>query len=74
MVCISATIMIYLLKYANYHSWYDLFILHYQETHDNKVHGAKMGATWVLSAPGGPHVGLMNLDIMDILHQETAQC
>ena len=27
----------------------------------NKVHGANMGATWVLSAPGGPHVGLMNL-------------
>ena len=30
---------------------------------DNKVHGAKMGHTWVLSAPDGPHVGLMNLAI-----------
>ena len=24
---------------------------------DSKVHGAYMGPTWVLSAPGGPHVG-----------------
>ena len=30
---------------------------------DSKVHGAKMGPTWVLSAPDGPHVGLMNLAI-----------
>ena len=27
----------------------------------NKVHGAHMGPTWVLSAPDGPHVGSMNL-------------
>ena len=30
---------------------------------DNKVHGSNMGSTWVLSAPGGPHVGPMNLAI-----------
>ena len=30
---------------------------------DSKVHGANMGPTWVLSAPDGPHVGLMNLAI-----------
>ena len=30
---------------------------------DNKIHGANMGPTWVLSAPGGAHVGLMNLAI-----------
>ena len=30
---------------------------------ENKVHGAIMGPTWVLSAPDGPHVGTMNLDI-----------
>ena len=29
-------------------------------TPDSKVHGANMGPTWVLSAPGGPHEGLMN--------------
>ena len=29
----------------------------------SKVHGANMGHTWVLSAPGGPHVGPMNLAI-----------
>ena len=30
---------------------------------DSKVHGANMGPTWVLSAPGGPHVGPLNLAI-----------
>ena len=28
---------------------------------DSKVHGANMGPTWVLSAPGGSHVGPINL-------------
>ena len=32
----------------------------------SKVHGAIMGPTWVLSAPGGPHVDLMNLAIRDL--------
>ena len=32
---------------------------------DNKVHGANMGPTWVLSAPGGPHVGPMILASRD---------
>ena len=30
---------------------------------DNKIHGANMGPTWVLSAPGGSHVGPTNLAI-----------
>ena len=30
---------------------------------DSKIHGANMGPTWVLSAPGGPHVGPINLAI-----------
>ena len=30
---------------------------------DSKVHGANMGPTWILSAPDGPQVGLMNLAI-----------
>ena len=30
---------------------------------DRKVHVANMGPTWVLSAPGGPHIGPMNLAI-----------
>ena len=33
---------------------------------DSKVHGANMGPTWVLSAPGGPHVGPINLAIRDV--------
>ena len=27
-----------------------------------------MGLTWVLSAPGGPHVGPMNLAILDVMY------
>ena len=38
---------------------------------DIKVHGANMGPTWVLSAPDGPHVGLMNLAIRVINHHLT---
>ena len=30
---------------------------------DSKVHKSDMGPTWVLSAPGGPHVGPVNLAI-----------
>ena len=30
---------------------------------DSKVHVANMGPTWVLEAPGGPHVGPMNIAI-----------
>ena len=33
---------------------------------DSKVHVAHMGPTWVLSAPGRPHVGPMNLGIRAI--------
>ena len=32
---------------------------------ESKVHGANMGPTWALSAQDGPHVGPMNLTIMD---------
>ena len=32
---------------------------------DSKVYGVHMGPTWVLLAPGGPHVGLMNLAIWE---------
>ena len=34
---------------------------------DSKVHGAKMGPIWVLSAPDGPHVRPMNLDIWEYI-------
>ena len=37
------------------------------KTPDRKVHGANMGPTWVLSIPGGPHVGPMNLAIWVLL-------
>ena len=34
---------------------------------DSKVHGANMGHTWVLSSPGGLHVGPINLAIRDVI-------
>ena len=34
---------------------------------DSKVHGANMGPTWVLAAPGGPHFGPMILAIRELL-------
>ena len=44
---------------------------------DSKVHGANMGPTWVLSAPGGPHVGPMNFAIgghSRTLHTRHPEC
>ena len=38
-------------------------LLWIQTLPDSKVHGANMGPTRVLSAPGGPHAGPMNLAI-----------
>ena len=37
-------------------------------TPDSKVHGANMGPTWALSAPGGPHVGPINLAVRDVVN------
>ena len=37
---------------------------------NSKVHVANMGPTWVLSVPGGPHVGPMNLAIKDDSHKK----
>ena len=34
---------------------------------DSKVHVAHVGPTWVLLAPGGPHLGPVNFVIWDIL-------
>ena len=38
-------------------------VLKYRSFSDSKVHGANVGPTWVLSAPGGSHVGPLNLAI-----------
>ena len=32
---------------------------------DSTIHGANMGLTWVLSAPGGSHVNPMNFAIRE---------
>ena len=48
------------------HRWQDqLCGKHFHVIPDNKVHVVHMGPIWVLSAPGGPHVGPMNLAIRD---------
>ena len=39
---------------------------------DSKVHVAHMGPTWVLSAPGGPHVGPMNLAIRVVWYRNVS--
>ena len=44
-----------------------------KEIPDSKVHGANMGPTWVMSAPGGPHVGPMNLAIRDVCLVTTSR-
>ena len=41
---------------------------------DNKVRVANMGPTWVLAAPGGPHVGPMNLAIRGNLWADILYC
>ena len=42
---------------------------------DSKVHAANMGPTWVLSTPGGPHVGPINLAIkVDIYNGIQDSC
>ena len=38
---------------------------------DIKVHGANMGPTGVLSAPGGPHVGPINLAVRECIHMHS---
>ena len=49
----------------------ELIVAHWCHIPDNKVHGANMGPTWVLSAPRGPHVGPMNLAIRDGIEELT---
>ena len=45
---------------------------------DSKVHVAHMGPTWVLSTPGRPHMGPMNLAIREgityIIAETEAEC
>ena len=41
---------------------------------DITVHVPNMGPTWVLLAPGGPHVGPMKLAIMVLNIHETKLC
>ena len=38
---------------------------------DSNIHGAYMGPTWGRQAPGGPHVGPMNLAIRDGLYNRV---
>ena len=53
-------------RHIKAYQW-DNNILDLKKFPDSKVHGANMGPIWVLSAPGGPHVGPMNLAIRGAL-------
>ena len=57
-------------------SWYKLllFFLYILTCPDNKVHGANMGPTWVLSAPDGPHAGPRNTAIKISLLEKKFVC
>ena len=60
--CINVIISCFVINYVILcltHS----YILSNETVQDNKVHGANMGPTWVLSAPDLLHVGPMNLAI-----------
>ena len=50
-------------KYQHFVSHYLVLVININLYLDSKAHGANMGPTWVLLAPGGPHVGPMNLAI-----------
>ena len=39
---------------------------------DSNIHGAKMGPAWVLSAPGGSHVGPMNVVIREVKYADES--
>ena len=41
---------------------------------DSKVHGANMGPIWGRQDPGGPHVGPMNIAILDVLWNVRTFC
>ena len=43
---------------------------------ESKVRGANLGPTWVLSAPDGPHFGLVNLAIRRVTKEDfhTTAC
>ena len=43
-----------------------------QDSLDSKVHGANMGANWVLSASDGPHVGPVNFGLVMVLTSANA--
>ena len=40
---------------------------------DSKVHGANMGPIWGRQDPGGPHGGLMNFVIWDVIWMAWAE-
>ena len=52
--------LVYVYWYLAMFGWWSLHMYYrhctYIDFPDSKVHGANMGATWVLSAPNGPHV------------------
>ena len=74
-LCCHEHFQIYVDRFSSYMSWACLNIQQNRcqqwtvtdNNPDSKVHGANMGPTWVLSAPGVPLGGPINLAVMDVL-------
>ena len=66
---------IFLVLTVRYQTDSSIFFIKMQSVYtypDKNVHLAYMGPTWVLSAPGGPHVGPMNLTIRAYFHNYSS--
>ena len=63
----DVTIFFLFMEVFNYTLWVYFcgwnYVILWRTYPDSKVDGANMGPTWVLSSPGGPHVGPINLAV-----------
>ena len=64
--CAEEDTMCYNQAIGNFQAYFFTPNTHTNTTADSKIHGANMGPTWVLSAPGGSHVSPIDLAIWDM--------
>ena len=51
--------------------WWYVVVISWGIYSDSEIYGANMGPTWVLQAPGGPHVGPINPAIRVSMYQRN---
>ena len=51
--------------------FYKFALIVFKYTPDSKVHGANLGPIWGWQNPGGPHVGPVNIAILDSLYHSA---